>query len=98
MGGGAAAQLADVRLEARLEAGRLAYEEGRYAEAADLATAVLEEDPYRESASRLAMRIAAALGDEDGVIGAFRRCAGALEQLGTQPSPSTRQLLTDLRR
>jgi hypothetical protein len=38
------------------------------------------------------------MGDEDGVIGAFRRCAGALESLGTQPSPSTQQLLSHLRR
>jgi DNA-binding SARP family transcriptional activator len=91
-------RLAEVRLEARLEAGLHAYEEGRYAEAADLAAAVLEEDPYRESAARLAMRVSAALGDEDGVIGAFRRCAGALEELGAQPSPSTRDLLTALRR
>jgi DNA-binding SARP family transcriptional activator len=91
-------ELADLRLEARMDAGRLAYEEGRYKEAADLAAAVLEEDPYRERAWRLAMRVAAATGDEDGVIGAFRGCAGALEQLGAEPSQSTRRLLSTLRR
>ena len=59
---------------------------------------MLAEDPYRESACRLAMRVAGAVGDEDGVIAAYRRCSSALGELGAQPSDSTRQLLTHLRR
>jgi LuxR family transcriptional regulator, maltose regulon positive regulatory protein len=91
-------RLAELRADARLEAARLAYEAGRYAEAGELAEAALGEDPFRESAWRLLMRLAGAVGDEDGVIAAYRRCAGALDELGAAPSDATRQLLRQLRR
>ena len=58
----------------------------------------LEHDPFREGAHRLEMRIANAVGDEDRVIAAYRRCELALGELGTAPSTSTRQLLETLRR
>jgi len=90
--------LAGLRADARLEAARLAFEAGRYGEAGALAESALGEDPFKESAWRLLMRVAGAVGDEDGVIAAYRRCAGAMERLGARPSDSTQQLLTHLRR
>jgi DNA-binding SARP family transcriptional activator len=92
------ARLASLRADARLDAGRLELAAGRYGEAGALAEAVLAEDPFRESAWRLLMRAAGAVGDGDGVIAAYRRCAGALEELGAEPSHSTRTLLERLRR
>ena len=44
------------------------------------------------------MRLAGAVGDEDRVIGAFRRCERALGELGASPSGTTRHLLDALRR
>ena len=44
---------------------------------------VLREDPHRESAWRLSMRIAGALGQEDRVIARFRDCRAALAEVAT---------------
>jgi hypothetical protein len=49
--------------------------------------------PLREGAWRLAMRVADALGDDQGVVRADNDCEQALADLGTTPSESTRQLL-----
>ncbi len=92
------AHVADIRAAARLDAARLAFGLGRYAEAEVLAEGALGDDPFRESAWRLRMRVAGAVGDEDGVIAAYRRCADALEGLGAAPSDATRDLLSQLRR
>jgi DNA-binding SARP family transcriptional activator len=90
--------LATLRAGARLEAARLAYDAGRYGEAGALAEAALREDPFREGAWRLLMRVAGAVGDEDGVIAAYRGCSDALETLGARPADATTQLLQHLRR
>ncbi len=90
--------LAELRADARLESARLAFEADRYAEAVELAERALAEDPFKEGAWRLLMRLAGAVGDEDGVIAAYRRCAGALDELGAAPSDSTQKLLQQLRR
>jgi len=84
--------------DAALEAAHLAFAAGHYGEAEGLAESVLAEDPFKESAWRLLMRIAGVTGDEDRVITAYRRCQRALRDVGAQPSPSTQQLLTQLRR
>ena len=42
--------------------------------------------------------VAGIVGDEDGVIAAYRGCADALDTLGARPSDATRQLLESLRR
>jgi DNA-binding SARP family transcriptional activator len=59
---------------------------------------VVGDDPLREVAWRLLMRVFDALGDDTGVIRSYHDCERALTQLGTSPSPSTRQLLERLRR
>jgi ATP/maltotriose-dependent transcriptional regulator MalT/DNA-binding SARP family transcriptional activator len=90
--------LAELRAEARLDAALLAFDAGRFGESGELAERALGEDPYKERAWRLLMRVAGAVGDGDGVIAAYRRCADALDGLGVAPSDSTRRLLQDLRR
>jgi DNA-binding SARP family transcriptional activator len=91
-------RLARLVLDARQDAAELSFARGRYAEAARLVEATLTDDPFREAAHRLEMRIANAIGDEDRVIAAYRRCERRLSEVGTVPSMSTRQLLETLRR
>lgn len=91
-------RLADLLATARYEAAELAFSAGHLDDAQRLAERVLRAEPYRESAWRLTMRIADALGDDDGVIVAYRHCEQALRPLGIEPSPGTRRLLERLRR
>ncbi len=90
--------LADLVAGARYEAAELAFSAGRFDDAQQWAQAVLRTEPYREAAWRLTMRIANALGDDDGVIVAYQGCEQALGTLGIGPAHSTRQLLERLRR
>lgn len=85
-------------LDAKCAVAELAFEHGDYQQAVALVDVVLRDDPYRESIWRLSMRLADAVGDADGVIGAYRRCERALGELGTNPCPTTSRLLDDLRR
>jgi DNA-binding SARP family transcriptional activator len=91
-------RLADLANDARYEAAELAFAEGKLDDAGRLAAEVLEADRQREAAWRLAMQVAAALGDENGVLRAYKRCEQALAEIGTKPAPTTRQLLERLRR
>lgn len=91
-------ELADLAGAARYEAAELAFAAGRLGDAQRWGQAVVEDEPFREGAWRLVMRIAGALGDERGVIVAYRACERALDTLHIAPSPSTRQLLEQLRR
>jgi DNA-binding SARP family transcriptional activator len=90
--------LSRLTTEARYDAAELAFAAGRYNDAMRLVEAILSRDPFREAAHRLEMRIANAIGDEDRVIAAYRRCEQTLSRLGTAPSATTRQLLETLRR
>ena len=83
--------------DARHDAAEAAFTIGRHEEAWSLVSDVLRADPYREASWRLAMRISGALGRPDGVDGSYERCAATLRQIGSEPSPTTRQLLRSLR-
>jgi DNA-binding SARP family transcriptional activator len=91
-------QLSQMAADARYEAADLAFRVERYDQSSQLADQVLDAEPYRETAWRLKMRVANALGDEDGVIRAYQACERALAEVGTKPSPTTRDLLERLRR
>jgi DNA-binding SARP family transcriptional activator len=91
-------RLAAAVTDARLRASGIAHDLGEYAEAEALTQAVLAEDPYREQAWRLAMRVRSALGDDDGMLRAYRACLDALSTLGARPARSTQVLLEQLRR
>lgn len=90
--------LRSLTADACFEAAELAFAAGRYPLAERMVGRVVAADPFREGAWRLIMRIANAHGDDDGIIGAYRRCERTLATLGASPSPSTRQLLELLRR
>ncbi len=91
-------QLSDLATDARYEAAELALSAGDYARARLLVGQVLIADSFREPAWRLSMRIAETFGDEQGVLRAYQECERALAEVGTTPSPTTRQLLERLRR
>jgi DNA-binding SARP family transcriptional activator len=91
-------RLADAVTEARYHAAVLAFGDGRYEESRALTRAVLEQEPLREPAWRLQMRIAQALGDSDAALRAFQNCERALREIGAEPSPSTLLLLSRARR
>lgn len=84
--------------EARLAAAEAAFAASDIEQAEVQVQRVLREDAYRESAWRLSMRLAAALGHDDWVIARFRRCQEALSELAAAPADSTRDLLEQLRR
>jgi DNA-binding SARP family transcriptional activator len=91
-------ELGDLATDARYEAAELALAHGEYNQTRALVARVLEAEPFREPAWRLAMRAADTLGDQHGIMRAYQECERALAQVGTSPSPSTRQLLERLRR
>jgi len=91
-------RLAELATDARTNTAELSFAAGRYDEAERLTDEVLTADPFRETAWRLKMHIANALGDEDRVIRAYRGCEHALARLAATPSPGTRQLIERLRR
>jgi len=84
--------------EAAHDAARLTFADEKYAAARDYAERVLRDEPYRETAWQILMQVAAALGDDDGVILAYRECERALAELHAEPSATTRKLLQQLRR
>ena len=91
-------QLAAMLVEARIETAVAALETSRFDVAQTVLEAVLAEQPYREQAWRLLMRVAAAQGREDHVVELYRRCEAALHELGLAPARSTRLLVEGLRR
>jgi DNA-binding SARP family transcriptional activator len=91
-------QLAELATDARFDFAELAFAAGRYDDAERLSDEVLRADPLRETAWRLKMHIANALGDEDRVLRAYHGCERALARLGATPSRGTRQLIERLRR
>ncbi len=84
--------------DAKHEAALAAFDLGRYQEADGLVHEILGAEPFRETSWRLAMRIAAALGDDDRVIARYQSCQEALASVDAEPAESTHRLLDQLRR
>jgi DNA-binding SARP family transcriptional activator len=84
--------------EARIDLAAAHYEGAAFADAARVLERVLAEDPFRERAWRMLMRVAAAEGRDDDVIDILRRCAAALDGAGLAPSEWTHNLVAGLRR
>jgi LuxR family transcriptional regulator, maltose regulon positive regulatory protein len=91
-------RLAAMLVEARVETAVAALEISRCDVAQPVLEAVVAEQPYREQAWRLLMRLAAAQGRDDHVVDLYRRCEAALRTLGLTPARSTRLLVEGLRR
>ena len=84
--------------EARHQVALLAFGAGRFGQARELAERVIADDPVRESAWRLRMRTAAAMGNDSEVLAAYAGCADVLAALDLEPSATTNELLARLRR
>jgi DNA-binding SARP family transcriptional activator len=91
-------ELTDLLIDARIDTAVAALDCSRLDIAQDALAEVLAEQPYREQAWRLLMRVSAAQGREDRVIELYRRCESALGTLGLEPAQSTRLLVDGLRR
>jgi DNA-binding SARP family transcriptional activator len=91
-------RLFGLAIEARHQAALLAFGLGRFEQARELAGRVIADDPGRESAWRLRMRVAAAMGHESEALAMYTGCVGALAALGLEPSGLTTELLARLRR
>lgn len=71
---------------------------GRSSDAVRFADLLIRADPLDESATRDAMRLAAAAGDLHGAVRRYRALAEALEvEIGLEPEPATSALLPSLR-
>ena len=92
------AELAALIVEARIGMAVSAFEDSRSDLAEPVLKRVLSEDPYRERAWRLLMRMAVARGADDEVIALYRRCEETLREVGLEPSEATRLLVGGLRR
>ncbi len=78
---------------ARLTAAAALLEAGDWLAAADTAAAVLQQDPYEESALRTLMRAHVGGGQAATALAAYAKARERLaEELGTDPSPETAQL------
>jgi DNA-binding SARP family transcriptional activator len=86
-------RLAELVTQARYQAAVLSFGSGEYELSEQLVAEVLSADRFHEGAWRVRMRIARALGDEEGVVRAYHACDSALAALSTGPSQSTRALL-----
>jgi len=78
-------------------------QQGAFAEALELAEALVALDPYREPSHVLAMQLHARQGDAAGVEAAYTRCAELLRaEFGIRPGPRTElaylRLTDDLKR
>jgi DNA-binding SARP family transcriptional activator len=91
-------EIAGLLSHARIDTAVVAFETSQLHLAGTMLATVLAEDPFREQAWRLLMRVSAAQGLDDRVIETYRRCESALETVGLEPSPSTRLLVDRLRR
>ncbi|MFJ4467212.1 BTAD domain-containing putative transcriptional regulator [Streptomyces sp. NPDC089424] len=90
--------LAEAFTSARVDAAKLAYRMNRYREAKGLADRVLRDDPYREQAWQLAIRLAHASGTDDAVLALYQRYVARMRELGVPPSDEVRRLVMQLRR
>lgn len=71
---------------------------GRWSDGVRFADLLIRADPLDESATRDAMRLAAAAGDVHGAVRRYRALAAALaEEVGLDPEPATTALLVTLR-
>ena len=84
--------------DARVDMAVAAYEDGQLHLADRVLRRVLSDDPFRERAWRLRMRVAASQGHHDELVGIFGACRASLAELGLEPAYATQSLLAGLRR
>ncbi|MFD8814346.1 BTAD domain-containing putative transcriptional regulator, partial [Streptomyces sp. NPDC059627] len=91
-------ELDDLVQQARVDAAATALHLGRVREARRLARTVLDGDPYREQAWRLALCAAEAAGSDDELLDLYRGYLRVMTELGVPPSAELSRLVDRLRR
>lgn len=86
-----------VLTDVRLDAAELMLERDRHLDALEILRDLLAGDPLLERGWRIRMRALSLLGDRDGVLDTYRRCAAALATIGFEPSRQTKELVARLR-
>ncbi|MFF4898137.1 BTAD domain-containing putative transcriptional regulator [Streptomyces sp. NPDC001068] len=92
------AELDGALTQARVDAASVALHVGRVRDARRLARLVLDADPYREQAWRLALHAAEAVGDDDELLDLYRGYLRVMNELGVPPSADLKRLVDRLRR
>jgi DNA-binding SARP family transcriptional activator len=87
------ARLDGLAADARLAVADTYLRAGQHDGARRHAEAAVRADPYREHGWQILMRVAAAVGDRDALIGAYRECRTALAGVGIEPCRETRELI-----
>jgi DNA-binding SARP family transcriptional activator len=90
-------KLAALAATARMAAAETNLLAGVHGGARRHAEAAVRADPYRERGWQILMQVAAAVGDRDAVISAYRECRAALADVGLEPSAVTQALVDELR-
>ena len=91
------ARIAAWLVDVRLDAAATLLDENRHLDVLELVDEVLTHDRLLERAWRLRMQALALLGDQDGVVDAYRACRAALGEVELAPSRGTRELAQRLR-
>jgi DNA-binding SARP family transcriptional activator len=89
--------LSELANDARCEAAALAFSAQRHDVAEALIRQAVSAEPLRETAWRLAIRLAHARRDHAGALRAYDACRSALAEIGASPTPTTRRLVQDPR-
>ncbi len=87
-------EVSGLRAAARLDIATLRFAAGDLWKAQAHCERAIREQPGREAAWRLLIRISRALGDDDGVAESYRRCEEALAELGRRPGAMTSSLVS----
>jgi DNA-binding SARP family transcriptional activator len=86
-----------IRLHALESLGERLAEEGRYGRAVEVSLAVVADDPLRESAQRVLIRIYVAEGNVHEAVARYRAYRETMrDELGLEPSPQMEALIDEL--
>lgn len=86
-----------IRLHALERLGERLAEEGRFGRAVEVSLAVVADDPLRESAQRVLIKVYAAEGNVHQAISQYLAYRGVMrDELGLEPSPQMEALIDEL--
>ena len=88
---------ADMYLKALLDLATLYFERKAFSKSLEMIQLAIQSDNCFEDAYRLSMQVQHAMGNLVDVARTYRQCQEVLQaEIGTQPSPKTRQLFEKL--
>jgi thioredoxin-like negative regulator of GroEL len=94
----ARSRIESIAFDARLDLAELLVDRDRHVEALTLLEHASKTSRLSERACRVTMRAHSMLGNDDGVVVAFRNLCEVLAEIGLEPSRTTVELARVLRR